>query len=457
MARVVARRSGPPYLLILFVFLFVAAAGLAVLAYSEMDKVNQELTTSQEQIKTLQDEKGQLAVQVDDLAFQITGKTGSLASEARQAADEAYLTPDYKVLETDGVMTGRGGVASDLKSLAQLLVSARRTLAGRQQQLDTATETSTAKDTALQAQVDQAKAEIAKLNAQADALRKDIEAKQAEMTTSITKSDGELKNQRAELQKEINAREDRIQKLMEELTNQAGIVAKQKDIIRQLQGGRGPARPDMEPDGEIVRLTKDTDICYINIGSESGVKPGMTFVVSPKGSQIEIKRVNEEDVVLNVKGRIRVITPRKGFSECIITDQSLASPIIPGDNVTNVAYRAARNYTFVVKGLFDLYNTGNPTHAGREEVIQAIDKFGGKVVDNIDYLTDYIVLGEEPEKPAVPDPSATPSVHEAYKKQLQRYKEYQDVLAKAQANRIPILSTNRFLIFTGYMPERKPQ
>ena len=38
MARVVSQRSGPPYLLIIFVFLFVVSTAIAVLVYLELDK-----------------------------------------------------------------------------------------------------------------------------------------------------------------------------------------------------------------------------------------------------------------------------------------------------------------------------------------------------------------------------------------------------------------------------------
>ena len=54
MARVVAqRRSNPPYLLILFVFLFLLSTVAAVMFYINWDKANKELATERTDTKKI--------------------------------------------------------------------------------------------------------------------------------------------------------------------------------------------------------------------------------------------------------------------------------------------------------------------------------------------------------------------------------------------------------------------
>ena len=194
-------------------------------------------------------------------------------------------------------------------------------------------------------------------------------------------------------------------------------------------------------------MARNADVCYINLGSKDRVRPGTTFTVY--GGET----INRE----NVKGRIRVTNVSDDFSECKIIEQDKDSPIVVGDNVVNLAFDAVRTYVFVVRGEFDLHNTQTPSKLGTKEVKDAIRRFGGKVNDEIDIKTDYVVMGAEPEKPPMPPADAPASVQKVYQKQLKRYKEYSDIKTAAETMKIPILNTNRFLLLTGYEPEKRPE
>ena len=50
MARVVHRRSSPPYLLIVFVFLFLISTGLAIWKFVDEDRLNQDMLTKQAEL-----------------------------------------------------------------------------------------------------------------------------------------------------------------------------------------------------------------------------------------------------------------------------------------------------------------------------------------------------------------------------------------------------------------------
>ncbi len=53
MARVVQQRTGPPYLLIIMVFLFLIAATLFVLTYMKADKLTKQLADTEETLEKL--------------------------------------------------------------------------------------------------------------------------------------------------------------------------------------------------------------------------------------------------------------------------------------------------------------------------------------------------------------------------------------------------------------------
>jgi hypothetical protein len=295
-----------------------------------------------------------------------------------------------------------------------------------------------------------------KVGEEIEELKGEVNTKQDAVDAAIASNAAELKAQRELLTKEIQAREQRIQELSGQTARLGGTIRNLKKIIKELQGEEAEAMPDLEPDGQIVRVADDDQICYINVGSEKGLKPGMTFAISPKGQSIEVKRdAKGVSSVVNVKGFIRVISAKKGFSECVISKDDPENPFVPGDNITNAAFRAAGNYQFVVKGLFDLHGLGHATRSGRREVEQIITKFGGKVVPEIDFMTDYIVVGVEPKTPPQPASDATDSAREVYKRQKKQYDDYQAIFEDAKKIGIPVLSQNRFLIFTGYMPEKE--
>ena len=60
MARAVQSRTGPPYLLITFVFLFLIAAALAVLGFMGADKAAEDARTKDREISQLRKKNKEL-------------------------------------------------------------------------------------------------------------------------------------------------------------------------------------------------------------------------------------------------------------------------------------------------------------------------------------------------------------------------------------------------------------
>lgn len=424
------------------------------MSYSQMDKSKKELVSAEadieEQAQAIKDAKRNHR----DLTFLLTGTAGGRHADVMGLGEKVYMDGNVKAAIADS----RGGLAPDMKKLANLLASSKAKIKELGGELEVSSEKIGLKNEATVELTTAHGKALAKLADEIKTLKDEVNAKQAEVAAAIASGAEDLKKQRAELTKEIQAREERIQKLSGKYAELGAIVINLKDIIKELQGEDAEAMPDLEPDGKIVKIAEDDDICYINVGSEKGIKPGMTFAISPEGQNIAVERdAKGASSVVNVKGFIRVISPKKGYSECIISKDDPDAPLVPGDNITNAAFRAARNYNFVVKGLFDLHGLGHATRSGRREVEQIITKFGGKVVGEIDFMTDYIVVGVEPKTPPQPASDATESVQEAYKRQKKQYDDYQAIFTEAKKIGIPVLSQNRFLIFTGYMPEKEEE
>ena len=443
MARVVQRRTGPPYLLITFVFLFLISAALAVLGFMGADKAAEDARTKDIKIRQLREENEKLTVQTDDLVQLTTGKAGT-PENAIQAAEAAYNNPAYKELGGE-----QGGLATELVNLAKLVGDLKKAISSLNAQIAQSNDELANKDAAIAKQTETHKATVAELNQQKADLTEALERETEARTTALEEAEVIFSGTREKLEKDIKAKENQLEALIlqrQERDKTIATLRKERDKARE---ALHPTEGDIDdkPDGQIEKVARGSDVCYINLGSKDRVRPEMTFTVHGKGV-IDGK---------TPKGKILVTNVSSNFSECRIIEQDEDSPIVVGDNVVNLAFDTVRTYVFVVKGEFDLHNTQTPSKFGTEEIKNAIRRFGGRINDEIDIQTDYVVMGTEPNKPTKPLPDAIGPVHRAYQKQLKRYKDYMEVKTTAETMKIPILNTNRFLLLTGYKPEKRPE
>jgi hypothetical protein len=102
-----------------------------------------------------------------------------------------------------------------------------------------------------------------------------------------------------------------------------------------------------------------------------------------------------------------------------------------------------------VYGNFDLNNDGRPESDDAEVIRRLITQWGGRVVNDVNVNTDFVVMGVEP---TVETP--TGDLDAVQRKQLAEQqaalRQYLDVRSAAMKLNIPILNQNRFLNFVGY-------
>jgi peptidoglycan hydrolase CwlO-like protein len=453
MARVVQRRNSPPYLVVTFAFLFVISLALAVLFYLRADDLRQRLDIQEQETQSMEQPLKTAQAQLDELTRYMTGQT--VAPEAAISRARNVVTkveegmarledPDAEVtVEMPGLVRELEKVFSEYKAKWENLRQRESRIKELESQLSAKNE------------------ELAKLTG---ATLDTVEALKTAMQETQTKLEeaqkthqerlGQMEDAQAstreELQGEISKLQKRTEQLTLEIQEKKSVISRLEEQLVELRTQRGEqdaAEIANRADGEILKIATDGNVCYINLGANQGIEPGMTFAVyDPTAGRDDPS-----------KGRLRVSSSYEGFSECRIVSQNETNPIDANDIVANLAYDPNQQMVFVVKGEFDLYGDGPATAQGRQEVIRAIKRFGGKVMDEVTPETDYVVMGAEPAKPSAPPEGADPVIQKTYQDQLARYQEYMQTQQLAGSMRIPILNTNRFLDLTGYAPEQRPQ
>lgn len=173
------------------------------------------------------------------------------------------------------------------------------------------------------------------------------------------------------------------------------LIKEQQAVIKDIKGPEPAEARDLasarKPIGVVLRTLPGNPLLYINLGRKDGVSLGMPFAVYSAN----------EAIPANGRGKasIEVVSVDKGTSECrIVSPPSPDNPILEGDGVNNIllARTRGKQLTFVVVGDFDVDFDGTPDPRGRESIIRLIEREGGRVVDEVTPLTDFLVVGAEP-------------------------------------------------------------
>jgi len=463
MARVVQPRKSPPYVAIIFVFTTLIAGSLAVIFH--MQKSDAEQIAAQERAerkkyaqeaerrsaevavmeRAFQEASGdrgavaqtvtaQLIQQVRDLSQWITGGAGGY-EQAKEEKDK------FVAAQEDG--GSFAGFVNEIRRVRSMLKAAREKAAearDRNEALAKENEQKAQRIQEIETKFDQeikaSNQTISQLQTAKKTQHDEYLKKLGEAEAVANKNAAELNDTITKLNAELEKRQIEINKLAQQLAA----------ALRKLNDSRSPgpqeARP--EPDGKVIRLVEGTDRCYINIGARNNVKVGMTFSVWPS-TGIPARKGEEEQP----KALLVVTNVSPSVSECRITEQKKSDPLIEDDLVSNIAFDENRVFTFVVEGKFDLLGKGAATEAGAEAVKQLIRRVGGKVVDEVNIDTDFVVIGEEPIPPPKPADDAPPQVWKVYQEQMKTYQAYKSIQGLAANMRIPVLNANRFLSLIG--------
>ncbi len=459
MARVVQKRSGPPYLLIVFVMLFLIATVMAVLFYLNFDE-QRALAAEEQQLREhlasdREIEQGRIAELLQQRQDRTLGSTvlghmfyqmQELANLVHPAADEPEQA-DAQAQRAYEAAGERGGLAPLVISLKErvdsrdeTIESLRASLEEREGSLEERIEALQDIEAQYEQSLEDARGQLAELEQRIGSLQEDQESQ-------LEESEQRLVSVRTDMQAQIAERVETIEDLQGTIGEMEAMVEGLRSRLERQVGI--DARP-LRPDGKVERVLEAENIVYINLGSRDDIRPGFTFSVY---DDERVPALDEEAEPARGKGSLVVTKVGERISECRIVEQVEDDPIVEGDVVANIIFDGIRELEFVVVGRFDLFGTDDPTEEGREQVKQLIRRMDGRIADEVTVRTNYVIVGHAPQRPTQPPEAAPPSVWEVYNRQLERYRRFQEIQATARGMMIPILDTGRFLAFTGYIPD----
>ncbi|MBI5722549.1 MAG: hypothetical protein HZA50_01215 [Planctomycetes bacterium] len=528
MARVVQRRTGPTYLIltVAFVFLFVIAAVFAVVFYQESQKYKKTATTLEEFLEPVLGDSTVNKTSKQDSSVEFSYKSGDapvqryarewLANYSdRKGKNQptssmiADLLRDRKVLLDKVFPAENMTVEGALKAMEAFYHNDTRKsafkLGGKddaaaQSRQSLVNETIDAYNMAIAAweqnkkldvelaswktKYEEEKANIPKLQADITAKAAEWQQKLKEALDLADKNQKDYSKKLEEVKAEHKQAREGLDKKIAELDSDNTIVRRENlKLLKALEAEKQKYAdlkrqmiPDQEPqigfNGKVLRVPDGTNICYIDIGSDEKVKPGMTFsvyagrvprkadLVAKDKSADQLDKEWDEYLKIKCKAKLVVIDTDRRFSECRIVEQRRGDPILAGDVITNPIVDPIKSFNFVVKGDFDLYGTGRAARSSdeRKRKIDQIKKYivacGGKIADDIDANTDYVVLGEAPETlgAVLPeDDERVKAIKELALKELEEFNKTRDAAFKSG---FQILNANRFLTLTGYIPAK---
>ena len=439
MARVVQRRSSPPYLLIVFVFLFLVATALAVIFHVEAKDAIVARGQAQDDAAKAKKEAQALR---DDTIPQLVNRLVGRAMDPKAAIDQTaeainQYAGKHKSLD----------MASILQALNSDLAAQAKTIADLKREIERIQGDMGAKDLA-------SKGIAASLHQEIGELKKQVKAAQDSCAAGIAEKDKQLGLAVAEKDKLIQEKEARVADQLKQI-EQVGLDIQRRDArVAELLTEIKRLRPRIEagtlamckPDGKIIQSLADKQLCYINLGEKENVRPGLSFSVYP----------GETGIPENGEGKAKliVISVAPETAECRVLEYKRDDPIVDGDLVANLVYNTDRPNRFVVKGEFDLYGEGRPQPSGAKRIKDIIERFGGVVTEQVGIGTDFVILGDSPAPPTKLSDTATPQEVQWFNEQTKRVAEWTSVHDEAVSLQIPILNTSRFLAFSGYVPRK---
>jgi hypothetical protein len=338
-------------------------------------------------------------------------------------------------------------LAAAVKSQAASAADAKKKLAAVQADVD-------AKSKNWDDQLAKGNANVADLTAKYGEAQKALDAAQAQYVAKQTAVDEAGKKTTADAGTEVQNAQTQVAQAKADL-------AKAEKRVAALEGELKNRRPDTknavvrQPDGHIVRVPSST-VCYIDLGQGDHIATGLTFEVYDKAEGVPpLGKDPMSDAGLPAgKASIEVVRIGQNSSECRIVHIAAGVTIQEGDIIANLIYDRNTTYNFVVYGNFDTDGNGIWTAQEADVIKSLVTRWGGKVQDKIAVSTDFLVLGKEPEIPALTkEQLEDPLLRAKYDKAVQDSKDYQDRINEAATLGIPIMNQNRFLYYVGYFDQ----
>jgi hypothetical protein len=394
--------------------------------------------------------------QRNGLAQQITGDAASTPAVALDAAAKAIKDAQATLDSAKvNISIKTGGLDKSLLALAQALASNQGTISQLTRDSNDA-----------QAKVVAAKGETTALGTKADQDLKDAQAKAASdlaaVNAALDANKAVITSLQADQATQTKTKSDSDAKAAADLAAVNQQLIKAQQSIQEFQTKLGQRRVDVtnaavrQVDGKLIRVPNN-DVCYINLGNGDQITPGLTFEVYGKAEgvpPIPANATGDEQLPVG-KASIEVTHVGDTSSECRIVHIEPGAVLSEGDPIENLVYDPHTKYNFFVYGNFDLANSGRPNPADAEVIKRLVTQWGGKLIDQVNVDTDFVVLGSEPVLPTFAKDDITAENQDKLLKAQAALDKYQELLGEARALHIPVMNQNRFLYYVGFYDQAK--
>ncbi len=324
--------------------------------------------------------------------------------------------------------------------------------------------------TTLEARVASADEDRAKASAEVDRVRGQVGETQraladenARLKRQIESYEGELKGYRDGVASVETRMSDAVRSLESEASERARkdrerISALERenlilvDLNAKLRGEQNKNLLSAQSeealvDGMVLATIPGGRECVISLGSKQKLQLGMTFAVYADAKQIKPDPKTGE--YARPKATLEIIKVDSETSTARITSEVKGSPVVKGDVLANAIYDPSKVYRFVVFGNFDTNADGIATPGERADMVNLVEAWGGRVVDDLAGDVDFLVLGEKPVLPPKPGADVPIEVVQQYVRIEGELQKYDNFYRSAASTSVPILNQNRLFTLIG--------
>ena len=359
-------------------------------------------------------------------------KTNDAIQSLGEDAMTTYGSEDFSLLQT------MEQLKSDLDTERQVALNFETQLNALQDDFDTAGRVNREKEDQLIEKINYYQSEAERIQSEYDELKQ-------LMTQSADEQIRIYADKLKQAEQTIVQKDDQLAQLQNEFDNINAQLQSAMDKIEAIK-----PRPDIEvlafrPDARIVKIDLQTNLVYLDIGSDDHVYRGLTFQVYDKSAQIP------EDG--KGKAEIEVFQVEKEVCAARINKSSKKNPIVPDDIVANLIWDTKTSNKFIVIGEFDFDGDGKIDSEGQTKIRQLIERWGANIVDNVSIDTDFIVRGTTPQalsKPTSDQIALDPLAQQRYEQSLEQVQKYDTILERADIFRVPVFNQKRFMNLVGY-------
>ena len=456
------------YTLITFVGLFIVATTIAVIYYVEAEDKRTRLEEMQNKIDDLADtgeintlgtivgtkERGDtwlgtMLGHLDGTTSIIVGGVPETTSAEAKVNDanikvaNALKSAQEHITITDPNTTGLVKIISDLVAELNTTIEAKdalqKDLNNQIAQVEIIKKASSDKEQIIEDEKNKLQTLVNKMQA-------DYADLQARLELSTTEQIANIRKQLDDAKAELKTAEDTLRKTQAQLKQTEGIMKRAQQEVMDIMPPPDPEALAHTADGKIILIDDAAQVVHLNIGTDQHVYRGLTFTVYDRSGSVPKDGKG--------KAEIEVFDVADTYCAARITESNAKMPVLLGDIAANLIWHSDKSNVFVIAGNFDLDKDGNIDVNATGRIKSLIEKWGGKVVDNLTVDTDFLVLGDQPQvpqqQPTFEQLEVDPGAMQRYEALLQQLNHYNLLQSQAQALWIPIFRYERFLYFIGY-------